>query len=186
MALPHRAAPEDGIAVLQAQHQTIRSLLDALGDAPAEDRQRRLDELCGCLTSHEAAENLLLRPITRICVLGGEVIADARTAEESDCRRTLDALQDMDRAEQSFRAGFEELSRRLLVHLDSEERYEFPLVRAYRDEDALFAMGAVLRRTESDDVRAMHFAMPVMAAAVMSPLASAVGKVRGVAAAAKP
>lgn len=168
---------EDAIDVLCAHHQSIRELLEAVDDEQPGSRRRVVDRLCRCLASHEAAEGLLLRPVTRSCVVGGEVIADARLAEEQEAKRMLDELSRPATDPGQFLAAFGDFKRRLLEHMDSEESYEFPLVRAGRDENALVALGTVLRRG-NPPARSMPADPSALAGAVITPLTSAVGKLR--------
>jgi hemerythrin superfamily protein len=178
MVLSLRLGPEDAVDVLCTHHQTIRDLADAV-TGEHQDRRRVLDQLYACVLSHEAAEQLLLRPVTRTCVIGGDVVAETRAAEERQTRQRLDELADLDTESGQFLAAFGDFSRQLLGHLDSEERYEFPLVRAYRDEEALVALGNVLRRADPVGPDREPTGASGLAEAVMAPLATAVGKVRG-------
>lgn len=178
-------ASGDGLDVLRAQHQTIRTLVQAVQDDASGGRQDCLDLLCGSLAAHEAAESSLLRPVTRTCVVGGDVVADARSVEEGRARVALDEALIFDVGTAEFRAAFGRFSRGLLEHLDNEEHYEFPLVRAYRDEDALQAMGTVLRRSDGG-VPTSQSVPTAIAEAMISPLMSAVGKVRDALTVARP
>jgi hypothetical protein len=184
MALLTTVGREDAIDVLCAHHHAIRGLLVAVAADPSNGPHGPFDQLCGLIAAHEAAENLLLRPVTRTCVVGGEVIAEARVAEESAVRERLDELTELDGESGQFRAAFDDLARRVSEHMDSEERYEFPLVRAYRDDDALVALGTVLRRCDPYPNEPGH--APGLAGAVISPLASAMSRVRGAVTAARP
>jgi hypothetical protein len=186
MVLSLRTGREDGIDVLCAQHQTIRGLVDTVIQGQVLDRRRAFDLLCSNLASHEAAESLLLRPVTRSCVLGGEVIADSRNAEERHAKQAVEELARLDIESHEFRRAFGDFARQLLEHFESEETYEFPLVRAYRDEDALAALGTVLRRADPGLPESVLRSSAALAGAVMSPLASAVGKVRDAVAIARP
>ncbi|HWC36508.1 MAG TPA: hemerythrin domain-containing protein [Mycobacteriales bacterium] len=171
--------------MLCEQHRTIRSLIETVRQNSPAGRLAHFDRLVAFLAWHEATEALLLRPVTRSDVLGGEVIADARAVEESRIRATVAGLTHVDPVSREFRRGFDDLARRLIEHLDSEERYEFPLVRAYRGKDSLAAMAAVMRRTDAPGAGNTATTATALAGAVINPLASAVSKVREVVAAAR-
>lgn len=142
------SASRDGLDVLSTQHHTIRQQLAVVADQPAIGRRAAFDLLCGMIARHEATEALLLRPITRASVVGGELIADSRAEEEDYVRRTLDVLAE-DIWSEDFPRAFGDLAARLVAHMDREETYEFPIVRAYRDGDAAVALASVVGATPS-------------------------------------
>lgn len=173
------ASAPDGIDVLGDQHRRILIHLEAIDEAAPEARLDCFKQLSEMLTSHESSEELLLRPVTRRTVPGGTVVAEARAAEEIELRAQLTELALTDFESRDFISGFHAFSRRLVEHMESEETYEFPLVRAHRDGDALVAMGTVIRRTEPMLPPVLPGAPAALAGALVTPITSVVGKMRG-------
>jgi hypothetical protein len=168
----------DGVDVLCDQHRRIRELVKAVKKAPSDARRECFVQLRDLLSTHEAAEDLLLRPVTRLSVPGGEVVADARAAEEIAVRKQLTGLASIDFQSGEFAAAFDKFAMQLFDHAEREEAYEFPLVRAHRDPDALAAMGKVLQRTQPPLMPPPPSVPAVVVSAVASPITAAVSKVR--------
>lgn len=170
---------ENGIDFLIGQHQRIKQLLEAVTTAPAESRQETFDQLRELLAIHETAEELVLRPVTRADVPGGDVVADARMAEENKAKEVLADLEKMDVATQEFLTAYTAFAKDVLEHANNEESYEFPLVREHQDADVLAAMGESLEKAERSAPTHPHpSARTTTAAAVMGPFAAMVDKVR--------
>ncbi|HEX3897960.1 MAG TPA: hemerythrin domain-containing protein [Mycobacteriales bacterium] len=170
---------ENGIDFLLGQHQRIQQLLDAVANAPAESRQATFDELRELLAVHETAEEFILRPVTRSDVPGGDVIADARMAEENQAKQVLADLEKLDVTTPEFLTAYTAFSKDVLEHAQNEESYEFPLVREHEDTDALAQMGEALEKAERSAPTHPHpSARTTTAAAVMGPFAAMVDKVR--------
>jgi hypothetical protein len=168
----------DGVDVLCDQHRRIRELVKAVSKSPRDARRDLFIKLRAEFRTHEGSEDLLLRPLTRLSVPGGGVVADARAAEEVALRRQLADVASLDFESDEFAAAFDQFGRRLIDHADSEETYEFPLLRAHRDGDALVAMGKVLRRAQPPAMPPLPSMPAVVVSAVSSPITAAVSKVR--------
>lgn len=170
---------QNGIEFLIGQHQRVQQLLDAVANAPSESRQQTFDELRELLAVHETAEELILRPVTRRDVPGGDVVADARMAEENEAKKVLADLEKMDASSQEFLTAFGAFAKDVLEHAHNEESYEFPLVREHEDSDALSSMGEALEKAEKMAPTHPHpSAKTTTANAVMGPFAAMVDKVR--------
>ena len=86
--------PINGVDLLLQQHEQIRSLLSQVSSAAnAENRKQVFDELRELIAVHETAEEIIVRPVTRKQVPGGEDIADARMAEENEGKKALAELE---------------------------------------------------------------------------------------------
>jgi hypothetical protein len=168
----------DALDVLCAQHLRIRELVKAVSKSPRDARRESFVQLREVLSTHEAAEDLLLRPVTRLSVPGGGVVADSRAAEEITVRQQLADLARLDFESGEFAAAFETFARHVIAHAEREEEYEFPLIRAHRDGDALIALGAVLRRMQPPAMPRLPGVPAVVVSAVSSPITAAVSKVR--------
>jgi hemerythrin superfamily protein len=136
------------------------------------------------LDAHETAEELIVRPVTRHLVQGGIIIADVRADEEADTKDALNELEQTGAYSPDFSELFERFAERVLDHADNEEVYEFPLVRAHLDAQALSAMTDAIARTEAVAPTHPHPHIRSMTASVvLGPVASMVDRVRDVLAA---
>lgn len=142
-----KALPKgDVVGVLLKQHARIRELFDELEVSVGADRKRLFDELRKQLALHEAAEELVLRPVSRR-VAGAEVVG-ARNDEEAEATHALEALERLDPAEPEFDSGLAALRRMVEDHADAEEVEEFPRVLAEVDDKQRQALGALLKGAE--------------------------------------
>lgn len=169
----------NGINFLLGQHQKVSQLIEAVRDGTGQARQDYFDQLRELLAVHETAEELILRPITRTEVPGGDMVADARMAEENEAKKVLADLEKMDVDSTEFTTAFANFADDVLAHAHNEETYEFPLVREHQDPQALETMGEALERAEKAAPTHPHpSAKTTTAAAVMGPFAAMVDKVR--------
>lgn len=127
----------DLVAQLLAQHEKVRDAIDAVAaTTTAESRQETFDTLRELLARHETAEEMIVRPLTRGLIRGGEVAAD-RMAEENEGKIILADLEELDIASVDFARLFEKFALAVLTHAQNEEAYEFPLLRRHVDADKL-------------------------------------------------
>lgn len=139
----------DVVDLLEAQHEHIRELFTAVGQARSRDtKQAAFDELRRFLAVHETAEELVTHPTARTAD-GGNTVVDARLEEETEAKKILADLDGMDVEDAGFSARFAELKSAVLAHADAEEREEFPLLRADRDEQTLKRMADAVRAAEA-------------------------------------
>jgi hemerythrin superfamily protein len=170
---------QNGIDFLLSQHRRVEELLEAVQSGPADGRQENFDQLRELLAVHETAEELILRPVTRKNVPGGEEIADARIAEENEAKEVLSQLEKLDVASTEFITQFAGFASEVKKHASNEETYEFPLVRENQDEQALESMGTNLERAEKTAPTHPHpSARSTTANVVMGPFAAIVDRVR--------
>lgn len=126
-------ASEDIIDVLRAQHARIESMFVELQTCPPRERQHLFNDLREFLAVHEAAEEIVLRPVSRRVVEG---IADDRNAEEKEASTLLARLEDEGADSPGFTTGILELKDAVLRHARSEEALELPNLPADADERA--------------------------------------------------
>lgn len=139
----------DVVDLLKAQHEHIRELFTAVGQARSHDtKQAAFEELRRFLAVHEAAEELITHPTARTAE-GGNVVVDARLEEETEAKKMLAELDGMDVEDAGFADKFAALKTAVLDHADAEEREEFPLLRADRDAKTLERMAAAVRAAEA-------------------------------------
>lgn len=170
---------KNGIEFLLGQHQQVTDLLEAVESGPAATRQESFDRLRELLAVHETAEELILRPITRHNVPGGEEIADARIGEENQAKDVLAKLEKLEANSTDFITLFAGFAQDVRKHAHNEETYEFPLVQEHQDPQALAAMGEHLEKAEKMAPTHPHpSARSTTANLVLGPFAAMVDKVR--------
>jgi iron-sulfur cluster repair protein YtfE (RIC family) len=170
---------KDGISFLLDQHRQIEELIAAVSGEPVADRQARFDELRELLAVHETAEELILRPVTRAEVPGGDTIADARIAEENQSKDTLAELEKLDATSTEFATLFASFADDVKQHAHNEETLEFPLVEEHQDQQALKQMSQRLQAAEKIAPTHPHpSARSTTANLVLGPFAAIVDRVR--------
>lgn len=141
-----RSSPAGSVlAVLYKQHDELRDLLSQVADADqGTQRQAAFDSLRELLAAHEAAEEIVLRPVS-VQIMNRDLVV-ARNHEE---RRIVHLLADLERLSargSEFDERFPELQQALLEHLSVEEAAEFPAVRTQVDAHEQDVMGRWIRR----------------------------------------
>lgn len=136
----------DVIGLLLEQHARIRELFGRVAASAGESRQRAFDELRALLAVHEAAEELIVRPVAK--KTAGKDEAEARNAEEKEASRILKELEGMDVSGAGFEAALADFERAVSAHADHEEREEFPVLVAQCSQEQRRSMGDRLRKAE--------------------------------------
>jgi hypothetical protein len=136
----------DVVALLLEQHARIRDLFAEVAGSTDASRQRAFDELRALLAVHEAAEELIVRPVAE--KTAGAAEAEARNAEEKEASEALKELEGMGISGPGFAATLAEFERAVSEHAEHEEREEFPAIIAQCGTDRRQAMGSRLRRAE--------------------------------------
>src|SRR3954451_8025343 len=127
----------DLVAQLLAQHEQVRAAIDKVAKTTTADtRQEAFDELRELLARHETAEEMIVRPLTR-GIDQGEAVAAARMDEENKSKDVLAELEKLDIDSVEFARTFETFGQAVLAHAQSEETYEFPLLRRNLGADKL-------------------------------------------------
>jgi hemerythrin superfamily protein len=170
---------DNGIDLLISQHQQVSALLDAVESGPAPDRQASFDQLRELLAVHEAAEELVLRPITRHQVAGGNDVADARMAEENEAKQVLADLEKLDVNSPEFLEKFTAFKADVLSHANNEENLEFPAVRAVGDQADLATLADRITKAEAAAPTHPHpAAKSTTANAALGPFAALLDRAR--------
>ena len=115
-------------AILREQHLRLGDLLSEVADTSGVARQQAFDALRELLAGHEAAEEVVLRPVTRR--LAYPDIGIARDGEERRIAAMLAALEKLDVDSASFTDTFATMVEAIIVHTRFEEAEEFPAVQA--------------------------------------------------------
>jgi hypothetical protein len=136
----------DVVAILLRQHARIRELFAEVAMTTGEDRQQAFDKLRALLAVHEAAEELVVRPVAE--KTAGESEARARNAEEKEASRILKTLEGMDVSSPGFAEALARFEQAVGEHAEHEEQEEFPVIVERCSEEHRHAMGERLRRAE--------------------------------------
>lgn len=126
----------DVVEFLVDQHDELRTLMARVLGATGPDRQRAFDAARAALARHEAAEEAVLRPLTREAPGGGD-LAGHRTGEEEHAASALAVLERYDVDGVPFETEFRSFEEAVLQHAEKEETVEFPLLRRTYDADTL-------------------------------------------------
>jgi hemerythrin-like domain-containing protein len=170
----------DAVDLLLRQHDQIRSLMDVVTDAEtAEVRRAAFDELRELIAVHETAEEVIVRPVTRVKVPGGDDIADARMAEENKGKDALASLEKLSPADEEFVRMFATFRADVEEHAKHEEQSEFPALRDNVDEAALVKMSKGIKLAEAAAPTHAHpSAKTTTANVVLGPFAAIADRIR--------
>ncbi|WP_405577830.1 hemerythrin domain-containing protein [Streptomyces sp. NBC_01190] len=136
----------DVVALLLEQHAQIRGLFGEIAESQGEERKQAFDELRALLAVHEAAEELILRPVAE--KTAGTREADARNEEEAEATKILKKLEDMDAGSTEFALLIAEFEQAVSAHAEHEEQEEFPAIVARCTVTQRRTMGDRLRKAE--------------------------------------
>jgi hypothetical protein len=136
----------DVVALLLEQHARIRDLFTRVAGSAGDARKQSFDELRALLAVHEAAEELIVRPVAE--KTAGSEEAEARNAEEKEAAKVLKELEGMDVTGAGFEGALADFERAVSAHADREEREEFPAIVAQCSEEQRRSMGERLRKAE--------------------------------------
>jgi hemerythrin superfamily protein len=168
----------DVIRILLEQHARIRELFSAVRTSTGERKQESFDELRGLLAVHETAEEMVLRPVSR--VTAGKEVAQARNDEEAEATKVLAELEKLDITSPEFDRTLRKLEKSVTEHAEHEEKQEFPAILSQRDEGRRADMGKALRAAEKAGPTHPHTSTAGSSAKqwVAGPFAAMVDKVR--------
>lgn len=145
---PAQLPKGDVIRILLEQHARINELFGRIRNASGKSKQQLFDELRRLLTAHEAAEEMIVRPVTR-AASGGNRIASARNAEEGKATQMLANLERLGSSSPGFSVELAELETNVVEHAQHEETEEFPLITTTRSEQQRAWMGMAVRAVET-------------------------------------
>lgn len=114
------------LAVLYEQHARIRELFAQVRSADGAAKQTAFDQLRELLAVHEAGEEMVVRPASKM--ITGEEIAKARNREESEAAHALADLEKQDVHSAEFARGIAKLELDVSDHARREETEEFPRI----------------------------------------------------------
>ena len=137
----------DVVSFLERQHEELRSLMSRVLGSGGAQRQEAFDAVREMLAGHEAAEEQILRPLTRQAPDGAEEAA-MRTGEEERAAEALELLEQLDVDSIAFEVQFRTLEEAVLRHAEEEETHEFPLLRRTHDPESLRRARAAVEAVE--------------------------------------
>jgi hemerythrin superfamily protein len=142
---PMAVVPTDDIvALLEQDHAAIQERLIELENADSNDRAMLFRELTTELSRHEVAEEMVVYPAIRT-EPGGDVIADARRAEESEAEVLLAHMEKLDPTTEEFMGAVRDLRSAVMDHAAREETDVFPLLLAHGEDAYLALLGQKFR-----------------------------------------
>lgn len=119
-------------------------MFGAVRDTIGDTRKDAFDELRALPAVHEAAEELIVRPVAKRTA--GKAETDARNKEEAEATRDLKRLEDMDVGSPEFLTTLAEFERAVGEHADREESEEFPALLQQCSVQERHTMGERLTR----------------------------------------
>ncbi|MEU4328860.1 hemerythrin domain-containing protein [Nonomuraea dietziae] len=131
---PEMTDEDDVIDLLLAQHALIRDLFDEVEQSSGRRRAEAFERLARLLAVHERAEEQVVHPKTRATIDGGDGVVADRLAEEDEARRLLGEIEENGTDAADFMDRLALLRGAVTAHARSEERYEFPQLRARTTE----------------------------------------------------
>ena len=141
--LPHG----DLVRVMWEQHARIRSLCsDVMSAQKLVAKTIAFDELRGLLAVHEAAEQVVVRPRSRVAA--GESLANDRDAEEEAVAHALVRLEGLPIDGSEFDARFVAFARSVVEHFEAEETTVFPRILIGYDVDERRRLGTQVIQAE--------------------------------------
>ena len=129
------------VALLLADHQEAKRLLERFGNLPASQRDEAFCELTYELVRHEVAEEEVVYPALRRYADGGDDIADMRIAEQSKAEQLLADMEKAGVESPEFASMFATLKTDVLAHAEAEERTVFPELSTNISADDLRQLG---------------------------------------------
>lgn len=143
--MPDTAVEQDVVDLLVQQHTQIRDLFTEVESSTAAAKADAFHRLVRLLAAHEAADEQVVHPLTRLHVHDGDYIVVDRLAEERRTKQMLAALEEMGTDAPEFPRLLTELRVTVLEHANHEEAYEFRYLRRDVPAGELRALSAVLK-----------------------------------------
>jgi hemerythrin superfamily protein len=134
----------DAITMLRDDHKTVKRLFrefERLGDDDAAGRRRLVDEMIHELSVHAYIEETEFYPAARKADPDTEDTLLESLEEHHIVKWTLSELEDMDAADERFKAKTAVLMESVKHHVEEEEGELFPEVRKAMGRKALTELG---------------------------------------------
>jgi Hemerythrin HHE cation binding domain len=138
----------DVVELLVDQHEQLGVLMSRVLAVSGAERRELFDQVRDLLARHEAAEEAVVRPLTRAAP-GGDQQAASRDAEETSAEELIALIEGYDVDSPAFEVEFQELQESVRRHAEEEETEEFPLLRRSHDPATLREARAAVERVEA-------------------------------------
>lgn len=119
---------DDVVLLLEEDHRMVEQKFEELSLAGPATRGELFWKLTNDLVRHEVAEEVVVYPALRH-LAGGDQVADARIAEQSEAEAQLAKMEKMDAESPEFVAELATLKAAVLKHAKSEEETAFMMLR---------------------------------------------------------
>ena len=140
---------QDVVDLLQEQHQQVKRQFSELEQLSGEAKLDKFEQLGRLLAVHETAEEEVVYPAVRKMVDDGDMLADARTAEEAEAKKALSELEELGVDHPDFESRLRSLQQIVLTHAENEEKEVFPELRQSHSREQLETMARGVQAAES-------------------------------------
>ena len=126
-----KAQPKDAIAMLEADHEKVKSLFEdfeGLSDRSKVSKKKIADQICMELTIHAEVEEQVFYPAVRGPVRDDDLMDEA-VVEHASAKELIAQILEMDPGDDLYDAKVEVLSEQIEHHVKEEEDEMFPKVR---------------------------------------------------------
>jgi hemerythrin superfamily protein len=137
---------QDVVTLVRADHNKVETMFSRLDVTDDDSLVEYFCQLREELVRHEVAEELVVYPSFRRNVPGGDAVADACIAEQSEAERALARLDKLEHEPVALRAGILQLKRDVLGHAQHEEREILPSLEAHTKAKDLQELGMRYRK----------------------------------------
>jgi hemerythrin superfamily protein len=144
---------DDVVQLLEEDHRLVEKRLAEFDTAGAPQRGALFWKLTNDLVRHEVAEELVVYPALRQ-LPGGDQIADARIAEQSEAEEHLAKMEKMDAEGPEFVRELATLKVAVLEHAKAEEETAFAMLVGNMAPDARVELG--MRYVKAKDAAPTH------------------------------
>jgi hemerythrin superfamily protein len=141
----------DAITLLKKDHQSVERLFkrfEKTGDGARVERRKIVDQIIEALSIHAAIEEALFYPVTRASVSDTEDDVLEALEEHHVVKWLLHELEQMDPADERFKAKVTVLIENVRHHVEEEEGDYFPKVRAALGRNDLAELGASMEEAK--------------------------------------
>jgi hemerythrin superfamily protein len=140
---------KDVIGFLKGQHEQIKGLFENVVAARGAEREKIFFQLKSLLSAHEAAEEKVVHPAAKQTLPGGPAEVAARVGEETEAKKAVAALSQLDVSSDEFETKIRKLQSAVLAHAASEEKEEFDKLADELDEKELKDMRKAVESVEA-------------------------------------